>query len=111
MSSWNRTSPATHLLTVVAAAGVMGLSGLMAPSGLLGNDDGPDIPSVGDSKSNCTVSSSDPRNRDSCNSSGHNGSDGAPGSVHGHPDDWTHHESVNERIHEREAREARPGQN
>ena len=86
MTSSARMSTANHLLSVVAF-GALAVAGLMGHS-KAGLDDGDggglDIPGLGNSTpQSCTLTSSDPRNRDSCNSGGNNGSDGEPGYVHG----------------------------
>lgn len=86
MTSSTRMSAAHHGLSVVAF-GAVAMAGLMGHSkaGLTdGGDGGLDIPGLGNSTpQSCTLTSSDPRNKDSCNVSGNNGSDGGAGYVHG----------------------------
>jgi hypothetical protein len=85
MISSTRKSTAHHGLSVLAfgAVAMAALTG-HGKAGLTGGDDGGlDIPGLGNSTpQSCTLTSSDPRNKDSCNVSGNNGSDGSPGYVH-----------------------------
>jgi len=88
MMSSTRMSTASHLFSVLAF-GAIAISSLMGhgKAGLTdgGDDDGGlGIPGLGNSTpQTCTLTSSDPRNKDSCNSKGGNGDTGENGSVHG----------------------------
>lgn len=86
MNSSTRIASAGHLFSVVAFGAVV-VSGLTGHSkaGLAGGDDGGlGIPGLGNSTpQSCTLTSSDPRQKNSCNSRGGNGESGEAGYVHG----------------------------
>lgn len=83
MSSLTRLSRRGRLLAVATAVAALSAGGGMAwatpglPSG-----DGLEIPGLKNGPDGCSVTSSDPKNRNSCNAEGGNGSDGKPGAVH-----------------------------
>lgn len=88
MMSSTRMSTASHLFSALAF-GAIAASSLMG-HGKAGLTDGGDdngglgIPGLGNSApQTCTLTSSDPRNKNSCNSRGGDGVSGDNGSVHG----------------------------
>jgi hypothetical protein len=75
-----------HALSVAVFALAMTMSGLSGQGlpGIPDEGDGSNVPGLGNSTPDgCSVTSSDPGHRDSCNSYGHDGGDGRPGSVSG----------------------------
>ena len=97
MMSSTRMSTASHLFSALAF-GAIAVSSLMGngKTGLTdgGDDGGLGIPGLGnDAPQTCTLTSSDPRNKNSCNSEGGNGSSGENGYVHGTAD---HYEDYHE---------------
>lgn len=90
MMSSTRTSTASHLFSVLAF-GAIAASSLMGhgKAGLTGDgDDGlGGIPGLGSGNDNephsCTLTTADPRNKNSCNSEGGNGETGENGYTHG----------------------------
>ena len=87
MMSSTRMSTASHVFSALAF-GAIAMSSLMGngKTGLTDDDGGGlGIPSLGngDAPQTCTLTSSDPRNRDSCNSKGGNGKSGDVGYIHG----------------------------
>lgn len=87
MMSSTRMSTASHVFSVIAF-GAIAASSLMGhgKAGLTDGDGGLGIPGFddgGDAPQSCTLTTADPRNRDSCNSEGGNGETGENGYVHG----------------------------
>jgi hypothetical protein len=92
-SSTPMSTPATtasHVLSVLAFGAIVASALIGHPKdGLTGGGDdsgngGLGIPGLGNSTpQSCTLTSSDPRNKNSCNSEGGNGDSGQNGSVHG----------------------------
>ena len=89
MKSSTRMSRASHAFSVLAF-GLIAASSLMGhpKAGLTdGGDDGGGlgIPGLGGDNAphSCTITTADPRNKNSCNSEGGNGKSGENGSTHG----------------------------
>ena len=88
MMSSTRMSTASHLFSALAF-GAIAASSLMGhgKAGLTGGDDdgGLGIPGLGgdNAPQSCTITTADPRNKNSCNSKGGDGASGENGSVHG----------------------------
>lgn len=86
MMSSTRMSTAGHLFSAFAF-GAIAASSLMGhgKAGLTDGDGGLGIPGFGngDGPQTCTITTADPRNRDSCNSEGGDGESGENGAVHG----------------------------
>jgi hypothetical protein len=83
MTNSKRTLVARCAVAAAAATAMMlgGGSAAQAAPDLPGGD-GLDIPGLENGPDGCSVTSTDPKNQNSCNADGGNGSDGEAGAVH-----------------------------